>query len=124
MNPNMNRYLFLLHPDATAGLATMASAEKAELFARFVTWTESLKARGVLDGVESLMDDGGTTIRKRRDAIVVDGPYAEVKEMVSGLFVVRAADGGAAGRIASECPLLDHGGAVEVREIYPFPVRP
>lgn len=119
----MSKFLLLLHAE-DAGLPTMPSADKKALFDRFVVWTEDLKARGILRAVESLMDDGGTTVRKRRDALVVDGPYAELKEMVNGLFVVEADGHAAAERIAFECPLVDVGGAVEVREIADFPVRP
>lgn len=119
----MAHYLFLLHPDGF-DLGTMPAEDKRALFDRFVVWTESLKERGVLRGVESLMDAGGTTVRKKRDAVVVDGPYAEMKELVTGLFVVEASSLGEAQRLAGECPILGIGGAVEVREIAPFPVRP
>jgi len=119
----MARYLLLLHPDGL-NLVDLPPAEKQALFDRFVAWSESLKSRGSLLGVESLMDDGGKTVRKKKDHVVVDGPYAEMKEVVSGLFVVEAPDDAAAQRLAAECPLLDLGGAVEVRIIAPFPVRP
>jgi hypothetical protein len=118
----MARYLFLLHADGV-DLANMPSEEHQALFDRFVVWSESLKARGRLRGVESLMDDGGQTVRKKRDSVVVDGPYAEMKEVVTGLFVVEASDRDDANGLAAECPLVEIGGAVEVREIAPFPVR-
>jgi hypothetical protein len=118
----MARYLFLLHTDG-ANLGELPQSEKEALFNRFVVWSESLKSRGHLRGVESLMDSGGQTVRKKRDNVVVDGPYAEMKEMVTGLFVIEAPDPDAAHRLAAECPLLGIGGCVEVREIAPFPVR-
>ncbi|MCA9587884.1 MAG: transcription initiation protein [Myxococcales bacterium] len=119
----MTTYLFLLRPESLA-LGDMPPEAHAALFDRFVRWSESLKERGCLRAVESLMDAGGATLRKSGGAIVVDGPYAEVKELVSGLFVVEADGEQAARAIAAECPLLDVGGSVEVREIAPFPVRP
>lgn len=119
----MPRYLLLLRPE-TLDLASMPAEEKRALFARFVTWSESLKAGGVLRGVESLMDDGGKTVRKKRDRLFVDGPYAEMKELVSGLFVVEVESEQRATELAKGCPLLDEGGVVEVREIADFPVKP
>jgi hypothetical protein len=116
-------YLFLLHDDGFDHDAMPAGARTA-LLDRLVTWSRSLKERGHLRAVESLMDDGGKTVRKKRDTIVVDGPYAETKEVVTGLLVVEVEDEAVAQKLASECPLLDHGGAVEIREIAPFPVRP
>lgn len=118
----MARYLFLLHPDEV-NLGALPQTEKEALFDRFVVWSESLKSRGVLRGVESLMDAGGKTVRKKRDSVVVDGPYAEMKEVVSGLFIIEAPDADAAHLLAAECPLVALGGSVEVREIANFPVR-
>ncbi len=117
----MAKYLFLLHPDGVLG--ELSTSEKEALFSRFVVWSESLKARGHLLGVESLMDSGGHTVRKKRDAVVVDGPYAEMKEVVSGLFIVDATDAATAQRLAGECPLVAIGGSVEIREVSDFPVR-
>ncbi|MEZ4302958.1 MAG: YciI family protein [Polyangiaceae bacterium] len=119
----MSKFLFLLH-DEDANLLEMPAETKQELFNRFVVWTESLKEKGVLRAVESLMDTGGSTLRRKRDELVVDGPYAELKEMVTGLFVVEVASRSDAEQLASGCPLLGVGGAVEVREIAPFPVQP
>ena len=119
----MPRYLLLLHAE-DAQLSEMAPDTRQALFGQFVDWTEALKAKGILHGVESLMDGGGTTLRKKRDELVVDGPYAELREMVGGLFVLEASDVAAIHTIAAGCPLLGSGGAIEIREIAPFPVRP
>ncbi len=119
----MARYLLLLHAE-DCQLAAMQPDRKQALYQQFVTWSETLKAAGVLQAVESLMDSGGTTLRKKRDALIVDGPYAELHEMVGGLFVLEAAGVDAIHALAAECPLLAYGGAIEVREIALFPVRP
>jgi hypothetical protein len=115
------RYLFLLRQEDGPALS---DDERAALFGKFVAWSESLKTRGHLAGVERLADYGGHTVRKKRDAVVVDGPYAEMRELVSGLFIVDVASAEEAHRLAGECPLLSVGGSIEVREIGDFPVRP
>jgi hypothetical protein len=119
----MAKFLFLMRPEGTV-FDAMKPEDFKKLFDNFVAWSESLKTRGVLVGVERLTPDGGHVVRKKRDQVVVDGPYAEMKEVVSGLFIVEAANDGEAHRIAGECPLLDVGGAVEVRGIDSFPIRP
>lgn len=119
----MPQFLFLLRNDA-ADLAGLAEPAKRALFDKFVAWTEAIKRDGQLRGVESLMDSGGHTVRRRGGALVVDGPYAEMKELVTGLFVVEVADLAAAHALAGDCPLIAIGGAVEVRAIALFPVRP
>jgi hypothetical protein len=118
----MARYLFLLHRDE-ADFDCLTEGERGALMTSFVAWTESLKARGQLEAVERLAPDGGTTVRKKRDVVVVDGPYAEMRELVSGLYIVEAASQDEANRIAAECPLVAIGGAIEVRAIDTFPVR-
>lgn len=119
----MARYLFLLHRE-DADFDCLTQTERDSLMSSFVAWTESLKARGHLAGVERLRPDGGSTVRKKRDVVVVDGPYAEMRELVSGLYIVEAAGDDEANRIAGECPLVAIGGCVEVRAIDGFPVRP
>jgi hypothetical protein len=117
------RYLFLLHRE-DANLDCLTQTERDSLMSNFVAWTQSLKARGQLAAVERLTPDGGSTVRKKRDVVVVDGPYAEMRELVSGLYIVEAKDQDEANRIAGECPLIAIGGSVEVRAIDSFPVRP
>jgi len=49
--------------------------------------------------------------------VVTDGPYAEIKEMLSGLIVVKAASLAEATEIGKGCPILTVGGSVEVRSV-------
>ena len=114
------RYLFLLRPGEHR---EMSDDEQAAMFGKFVAWTEKLKTGKQLVAVERLAGDGHV-VRKKRDVVVVDGPYAEMRELVSGLFVVEAASLDDAHRIAGECPILAVGGSVEVREFGDFPVKP
>ena len=119
----MAKYLLLMRPE-TVQFDAMKPADFQALFDGFVAWSDSLKARNVLVAVERLKPDGGHVVRKKRDEVVVDGPYAEMKEVISGLFIVEAANENDAHRLAAECPLIEIGGAVEVREIDSFPIRP
>ena len=50
---------------------------------------------------------------------VLDGPFAESKEVIAGYFVIEAADLDTAVKIASDCPNAEFG-SVEVREIVPM----
>lgn len=60
--------------------------------------------------------------RRRRSAPaaasgrVLDGRFAESKEVVAGYFIIEAEDRNAAVEIASRCPNAEFG-SVEVREI-------
>src|SRR5215475_5547538 len=50
---------------------------------------------------------------------VLDGPFAESKEVIAGYFVIEAPDLDAAVTIAARCPNARFG-SVEVREIVPM----
>ncbi len=52
--------------------------------------------------------------------LVTDGPYAEIKEMLSGLIVVSAETLAEATEIGKGCPILTVGGRVEVRSVIPM----
>ena len=71
-----------------------------------------------LVAVENLKQ-GGRTLRKR-DALVVDGPYVETKEAVVGFYLVEADDYDAATKLAEGCPCVEYGGTVELRECDSF----
>ena len=116
----MPRYLLLLR-DESEKLEKLADQERNALFARFVQWTEALHREGRLHGVERLEADRGRTVRKRAGAITVDGPYAEGKEAVVGLYIVEATDDEEAARLAAQVPVVEAGGSVEVRQIGDFP---
>jgi len=50
---------------------------------------------------------------------VLDGPFAEAKEVIAGYFIIEAPSVEAAVEIAAKCPNAEFG-AVEVREIVPM----
>lgn len=59
-------------------------------------------------------------IRTRNGARrVLDGPFAESKEVIAGYFIIEAPDIDAAVAIATRCPNAEFG-SVEVREIVPM----
>jgi hypothetical protein len=49
------------------------------------------------------------------DKNVINGPYAEIKESIGGLILIRAVDYAEAAEIAKGCPILALGGNVEIR---------
>lgn len=50
------------------------------------------------------------------DGLVTDGPYTEIKEFINGYIIVRSANIDEAVSIARQCPILQAGGSVEVRQ--------
>jgi hypothetical protein len=90
------------------------------VYDRMLGFAEGLKARGILRAVESLASQGEGARVQVRDGkrSVVDGPFAEAKEMVGGIFLVDVATLEEAVAIAAECPAAEWC-TVEVRKVGP-----
>lgn len=52
--------------------------------------------------------------------MITDGPFTETKDVVGGYSLIEAGDFDEAVRIASGCPVVEHGGSVEVRPVMQF----
>ena len=80
-----------------------------------------LKERGVLGAVESLASPDGraarVTVSNGRPQ-VLDGPFAEAKEMVGGFFLLDVDSRDEALAIAAQCPAAEWA-TVEVRAVGP-----
>jgi hypothetical protein len=87
-------------------------------FDHMIRYAESLKARGVLAGTNSLKSDGVRLTVNDGKRAVVDGPFTEAKEMVGGYFLVDVETRDEALALAAECPAAEWA-AVEVRETGP-----
>jgi hypothetical protein len=92
----------------------LAPEEVHQNIARFTAWAERLRKEGKVKSARPLVHEGKIVVG--RDA-VTDGPFNESKEAIAGFFVILAQDFEEALQIARECPGLDHGQTLEVREI-------
>ncbi|WP_353267587.1 YciI family protein [Gemmatimonas sp.] len=111
----MAKFMLLLTDDPSE-YATMSPAELQAVIARYMAWSDRLGAEGKLVGGEKLADEGGKLLRKEGGKVVVrTGPYAELREVVSGFFIVQAADYDEAVAIAQSCPHADSRGSISVR---------
>jgi hypothetical protein len=91
-----------------------------QAYTDMVAFAGQLKKRGVLLGVESLASDRKATrvtVRGGRSSMV-DGPYAEAKEMIGGFFMLNCKTREEALAIAAECPAASWC-TIEVRETGP-----
>ena len=83
-------------------------------------FVDSLKARGVHLASQSLrfLTDGTRVKTRGGTRSVVDGPYAEAKELVGGFFLLDVATREQAVALAAECPAAEWA-SIEVREVGP-----
>ena len=97
-----------------------SEAEGRELYDRMMQFSESLKARGLLKLSQALRTDKLAVRVEVRDGkrTMIDGPFAEAKEMVGGFFLLECETREQAVAIAAECPAAQWA-TVEVRELGP-----
>lgn len=110
----------LLILEETGQRATRDLAQGQAVYDRMLRFADQLKADGVLLGVESLSSQDRAARLKVREgrSQVVDGPFAEAKEMVGGFFLVDCKTREEALAIARQCPAAEWA-TVEVRETGP-----
>jgi hypothetical protein len=112
----MAKYLFLFRGGGYATGGVSPSELQAHL-ARWKAWTDDLIAKGRLAQATPLTHPPTGRTLRGRDRIVTDGPYAEAKDLVSGIVVVEAASLEEASELARGCPIFEHDGSVEVRPV-------
>ena len=110
--------LLILEDPAQRGTRTRAEGEA--VFQRMVDFSRDLKQQDRLLAVESLASQQkGARVQVRGGkAQVLDGPFAEAKEMVGGFFLLDVKTREEALAIASRCPAAEWA-TVEVRETAP-----
>ncbi|MDI1261474.1 YciI family protein [Aquabacterium sp.] len=95
-------------------------AEGREAYASMVRFGANLKERGLLLSSESLKSQHNAARVEVRGGTsrVVDGPFAEAKEMIGGFFLLDCQTRDEAIAIAKECPAAEWC-TVEVRALAP-----
>lgn len=113
----MPKFMMVL-VDHMPSLAAMSPDEMQRIIARYQAWSAQVAQAGKLAGGEKLKDEGGRHLTAAQGKLVVrDGPFAEAKEVIGGYFLIEAADYDEAVRLSSDCPHLELGGRIELREI-------
>jgi hypothetical protein len=114
----MGYMLLIIEPAGQRASRTLA--EGRAMYDSMAQFSESLKARGLLTLSQSLKADAHGSRVQVRDGttMVVDGPFAEAKEMIGGVLMLTCETREQAIAIARECPVA-HSATIEVRELGP-----
>ncbi len=114
----MSYMLLILEP--TGQRQARAEVEGRAVYDKMVRFAADLKARGLLRATESLASQATAARVQRSDGQlqVLDGPFAEAKEMIGGFFLIDCNSFDEAVAIARECPAAQWA-TVEVRAVGP-----
>ncbi len=116
----MPQYMLLLHDDPSSW-KSLSPEDLQKAFQKYFAWREKLRGKNILVGSAKLSDDAGKVMRGKGQARVTDGPYSETKEILGGYFTIEAPNYNAAVEECRDCPHLEYGGTIEVREVEPTP---
>lgn len=110
------KYALLIYPGTSReAYAQMPEEEQQSILDEFLALT---REPGVLAAEQLQPPDSATTVRvEGGKALMTDGPFANTKEILGGVYVVEADDLDRALELAARIPTARFGGAVEVRPL-------
>jgi hypothetical protein len=108
--------------DSETVVGSWTKEQDAAAIAKLDVVQDKLAREGRLGPVARLMPTtAATTLRKGKEAIVIDGPFAETKEQLLGFFVVECASLGQAIETAKELGRASSSnGSYEIRPMMLF----
>ncbi len=111
------RYLMFVYGDEGAW-AKLSEQERDAEVQKFVTFTKEVEQRGVKElNVRPQPSLNAKTVRARNGKLqVTDGPYAQTKEQISGVYILNCKDLDEALEYAGKIPGA-RSGVVEVRPL-------
>ena len=110
------KYALLIYPEPGSHEA-LGEDEAKSVSAEYWAFREDPRCLG---GGHLQPAETATTVRAN---LIVDGPYADTKEVLGGYYVFEASDLDAALEVAQRIPAVRLGGAVEVRPLVEIPVE-
>ena len=100
-------------PDDPEAWGKLSPAEQQAVYRDYQDLNQTA---GVQPGAPMAPPPMATTVRVEAGrTLVTDGPFAEVKEAIGGLFTLEADDLDAAIEVAAKVPAARLGGAIEIR---------
>lgn len=106
---------FMLDQETEASPEDIAKVDCVALISEFV---KGLMEKGKVKSCLGLDPNGSNYVSRKGK--VIDGPFAETKELVLGFIEIMADDDEDARRIAASVPTIQYGFKVELRPIFPM----
>lgn len=113
----MKDFLFVFRNDYKA-MPQGSPEEMQAMMKKWMDWIGNFAAQNKLIDRGNRLHGAGKVVKPGN--VITDGPYADIKELIGGYTLVRAESLDEAAEMAKNCPILEMGGNVEVREINPM----
>ena len=115
MTSEATSFMLIFRESTPERYAAMDREQLRHNLDRWNAWVDDLVAQGRLRHGNTLHTNGRIVSTRRVN--VIDGPFAESKEMIGGYFLLSAGSLDEATALAEQCPLLEYGTTVEVRPV-------
>lgn len=113
----MPQFVLLLRSDVTVDYSTLTPKDFEVILGEYEAWGQKLAKEGRMVYGQKLQDQGGKVMHPKGGKVSVqDGPYVESKEVVGGIYVIKADDYDHAVKLCQGHPNFRFG-SIEVREI-------
>lgn len=111
------KFMLLIYIDPHL-LQTLPASEYDTLMRGCLRHADALQAAGTLVMSQRLQPPTSAQTLRRRDELtrIIDGPFAETREILAGFNLIEAADADEAMRIAQQFPWAAYG-SIEVRPV-------
>jgi hypothetical protein len=108
----MNEFVFLYR----GGGAGRSPEQAQQMMQKWMAWFKELAEKGHLKDRGQPLEPAGKLVSGKRKT-VIDGPFAEAKDVVGGYTLILAKDLNQAAELSKDCPIFEVDGQVEVRPV-------
>ena len=108
----MSEFVFLYR----GGARDRSPEQMQQMMQKWMAWMKDLGANGHLKDRGQPLERAGKLVQGRQKT-VMDGPFAEAKDVVGGYTLIEAEDLSEAVELSKGCPIFEVEGAVEVRPV-------
>lgn len=116
----MSKFMYIFRGGGIVVQPPLSPADIGAHLAKWTAWIDGLSKAGHTEAHLPPLENGGKTVRGSSKT-VTDGPFAEAKDLVSGILVISAASLDEAVQLARGCPIYEYSGSVEVRPLMENP---
>jgi hypothetical protein len=109
-------FMFVFRESTPELYRTMSIEQRRDALRDWNAWCEDLATSGRLKQGSPLFPES-RVVSANPSGRVVDGPFAEAKELIGGYVIIETVDLDEATGIAERCPNLKFGMTVEIRAV-------
>ena len=114
----MNEFVLIFMTDCVPEVK-FSPDEMQSVMQHWQNWMGSIAAQNKLVNTGNRLGSNGAILKPGN--VITNGPYTEIKEIITGYIIIRAESIDEAAEVAKGCPLVVGGeGQIEVRNIIPM----